>query len=106
MTGLPGGAAGFGAYNPGLLLAPLGSPLRTMTGQDGGSPVTTASQVQSMAFDDLPGGPGLPAVVGLLILSALGAFALRHRILARARAAADADAALGADAATQETATV
>ncbi len=55
MTALPGGA-GFGTYNPGLLLAPPGSPLRTLTGQDGGSPVTTASQVQSMAFDNLPGG--------------------------------------------------
>ncbi len=106
LAGLPGGAAGFGAYNPGLLLAPAGSPLRTLAGQDGGSPVTTASQVQSMAFEDLPGGLGTPAVVGVLILSTLAAFGLRHRVLARARVAADVDAELGDDAVTRETASV
>lgn len=86
----PGGlAAGvpaltIGRPNP-ALFAPLGSPLRTLTGVSPGSPVTTSSDVQAMAFDDLPGGMGTPAVVGVLILSTLGAFALRHRILRRAR---------------------
>ncbi len=90
--GLATGAAGFGGYNPGLSLAPLGSPLRTLTGQDGASPGTTASQVQAMAVDRLPGGLGTPAVLGVLVLSTLAALALRHRVLRRARAAVDTDA--------------
>ncbi|MEJ2889382.1 hypothetical protein [Actinomycetospora aeridis] len=88
----PGGLAAarmpllnFGTPNPALLLAPPGSPLRTIAGENTGSPVTTTSDVQAMAFDNLPGGMGTPAVIGVLILSTLGAFALRHRILRRAR---------------------
>ncbi|MDD7939919.1 hypothetical protein PHK61_15980 [Actinomycetospora lutea] len=87
----PGGLAAtvpflsFGTPNPALLLAPPGSPLRTLAGADTGSPVTTTSDVQAMAFDNMPGGMGTPAVVGVLILSTLGAFALRYRVLRRAR---------------------
>ncbi|MDD7933318.1 hypothetical protein [Actinomycetospora straminea] len=92
----PGGLAAmvptlnFGAPNVGLL-APLGSPLRPLTGISPASPVTTTSDVQAMAVDSVPGGLGTPAVVGTLILSALAAFALRHRVLHRARKAAEAD---------------
>ncbi|MEJ2865752.1 hypothetical protein [Actinomycetospora flava] len=89
----PGGLAAarvpvlnFGTPNAALLLTPAGSPLRALTGQDTGSPVTTTSDVQAIAFENLPGGMGTPAVVGVLILSTLGAFALRHRIFRRARA--------------------
>lgn len=88
----PGGLAAriptlhFGApSNPALLMAPIGSPLRTLATPGEGSPVTTSSDVQAMAFDNLPGGLGTPAVTGAVILSALGAFALRHRVLRRAR---------------------
>ncbi|MFC5138169.1 hypothetical protein ACFPK1_07995 [Actinomycetospora rhizophila] len=87
----PGGLAAtvpllnFGTPNPALLLAPPGSPLRTLAGENTGSPVTTTSDVQAIAFDNMPGGMGTPAVVGVLILSTLGAFALRHRMLRRAR---------------------
>ena len=101
--GSPGGLAagtpalGFGTLDPSLLLAPAGSPLRTLTGVDEGSPVTTVSDVQAMAFDDLPGGLGTPAITGTLILSAFAAFALRHRVLRRARLAADADSGSEAD---------
>ncbi|GAA4901202.1 hypothetical protein EV188_109193 [Actinomycetospora succinea] len=90
----PGGLAAtvpalrFGTPNPALLLVPPGSPLRTLAGQNEGSRVTTTSDVQAIAFDNLPGGMGTPAVVGVLILSTLGAFALRHRILRRARTSA------------------
>ncbi|WP_433782244.1 hypothetical protein ACQPX6_20345 [Actinomycetospora sp. CA-101289] len=84
-------ALGFGTFDASMLLAPQGSPLRTLTGVDEGSPVTTVSDVQAMAFDNLPGGLGMPAVFGVLILSAFAAFALRHRVLRRARMAADAD---------------
>jgi hypothetical protein len=89
-AGAPGGLAAtvpllnFGTPNPALLLAPPGSPLRTLAGENTGSPVTTTSDVQAMAFDNMPGGMGTPAVVGVLILSTLGAFALRHRVLRRA----------------------
>jgi hypothetical protein len=51
-------AHGFGTLDPSLLLAPAGSPLRTLTGVDEGSPVTTVSDVQAMAFDNLPAGWG------------------------------------------------
>ena len=90
-------ALGIGTLDPSLLLAPAGSPLRTLTGVDEGSPVTTVSDVQAMAFDNLPGGLGMPAVTGTLILSAFAAFALRHRVLHRARMAADADTESEAD---------
>jgi hypothetical protein len=93
---------GFGTFDPALLLAPTGSPLRTLTGVDQGSPVTTVSDVQAMAFDNLPGGLGVPAVTGTLILSAFAAFALRHRVLRRARTAADTDADTGSEADTAE----
>jgi hypothetical protein len=95
-------ALGFGTLDPSLLLAPAGSPLRTLTGVDEGSPVTTVSDVQAMAFDNLPGGLGMPAIAGTLILSAFAAFALRHRVLHRARMAADADADTGPEADTAE----
>ncbi|HSK59643.1 MAG TPA: hypothetical protein VK935_11390 [Actinomycetospora sp.] len=95
-------ALGFGTFDPSLLLAPAGSPLRTLTGVDQGSPVTTVSDVQAMAFDSLPGGLGMPAVTGTLILSAFAAFALRHRVLRRARMAADADTDTGSEADTAE----
>ena len=101
--GAPGGLAagaprlGMGTLDPAMLLAPAGSPLRTLTGVDEGSPVTTASDVQAMAFDNLPGGLGTPAVTGTLILSAFAALALRHRVLRRARLAADADADTGSE---------
>jgi hypothetical protein len=84
LAAAPGGLAAtvpllnFGTPNPALLLAPPGSPLRTLAGENTGSPVTTTSDVQAMAFDNMPGGMGTPAVVGVLILSTLGAFALRH----------------------------
>lgn len=95
-TAAPGGLAAmvptlnFGAPNVGLL-SPLGSPLRPLTGLTPASPVTTTSDVQAMALDSVPAGLGTPAVVGTLILSALAAFALRHRVLHRARRAAEAD---------------
>lgn len=82
LAGLP--TLSFGRPNPGLF-APLGSPLRTLTGVAPGSPVTTSSDVQAMAFDDLPGGLGTPAITGVVILSVLGGVALRHRVLRRAR---------------------
>jgi hypothetical protein len=85
-AGVP--ALSFGTPNPALLLVPPGSPLRTLAGQDEGARVTTTSDVQAMAFDNLPGGMGTPAVIGVLILSTLGAFALRHRVLRRARTTA------------------
>lgn len=91
LAAAPGGLAAtvpllnFGTPNPALLLAPPGSPLRTLAGENTGSPVTTTSDVQAIAFDNMPGGMGTPAVVGVLILSTLGAFALRHRMLRRAR---------------------
>lgn len=88
LTGVP--TLAFGRPNPGLF-APLGSPLRTLTGVAPGSPVTTTSDVQAMAFDDLPGGLGTPAVTGVVILSVLGAFALRHRIFRRARTSGSTD---------------
>ena len=97
VTGVP-----VGTVNPALLMAPVGNPLRTLGGENGGSPVTTASQVQAMAFDQLPGGLGTPSVAGVLILSTFAAFALRHRVLRRARLAAldeaDADADLDTEA--------
>jgi hypothetical protein len=89
-------ALGFGSPNAALLMAPLGSPLRSLATPDQGSPVTTSSDVQAMAFDNLPGGLGTPAVTGVLILSTFAAFALRHRVLRRARLAAIDDGA-GAD---------
>ena len=52
------------------------------------APVTTSSDVQAMALDGLPGGLGTPAVLGVLILSTLAGFALRHRVLRRVRLAA------------------
>lgn len=78
---------GFGAgYNPGLLFAaPFGSPLRTLAGTDPASAVTTASQVQAMALDNLPRGLGIPAVLGVLILAGLAGLAVRHRMLSRRR---------------------
>lgn len=90
----PGGLAarvpalGFGAVDPRLLMVPTGSPLRTLTGVTPGSPVTTSSDVQAMALDGLPSGLGTPAVLGVLILSTLAGFALRHRVLRRVRLAA------------------
>ena len=90
----PGGLAarvpalGFGTVDPRLLMVPTGSPLRTLTGVTPGSPVTTSSDVQAMALDGLPGGLGTPAVLGVLILSTLAGFALRHRVLRRVRLAA------------------
>lgn len=93
----PGGLAArvpalrFGTFDPSLLRVPAGSPLRTLTGVTPGSPVTTSSDVQAMAFDDLPGGLGTPSVVGVLILAGLAGFALRHRVLRRVRVAAAAE---------------
>lgn len=90
----PGGLAarvpalGFGSVDPRLLTVPTGSPLRTLTGVTPGSPVTTSSDVQAMALDGLPSGLGTPAVLGVLILSTLAGFALRHRVLRRVRLAA------------------
>ncbi|WP_433027221.1 hypothetical protein [Actinomycetospora sp. CA-053990] len=90
----PGGLAarvpalGFGTVDPRLLMVPTGSPLRTLTGVTPGSPVTTSSDVQAMALDGLPSGLGTPAVLGVLILSTLAGFALRHRVLRRVRLAA------------------
>ncbi|MDD7967227.1 hypothetical protein [Actinomycetospora lemnae] len=88
LAGVP--TLNFGAPNVGLL-SPVGSPLRPLTGLTPASPVTTTSDVQAMALDSVPAGLGTPAVVGTLILSALAAFALRHRVLHRARRAAEAD---------------
>lgn len=88
LAGVP--ALNFGAPNL-ALLAPAGSPLRVMAAEDAGARVTTTSDVQAMALDSVPAGLGTPAVVGTLILSALAAFALRHRVLHRARRAAEAD---------------
>jgi len=81
-------ALGFGTVDPRLLMVPTGSPLRTLTGVTPGSPVTTSSDVQAMALDGLPSGLGTPAVLGVLILSTLAGFALRHRVLRRVRLAA------------------
>ncbi len=79
---------GFGTVDPRMLMVPTGSPLRTLTGVTPGSPVTTSSDVQAMALDGLPSGLGTPAVLGVLILSTLAGFALRHRVLRRVRLAA------------------
>ena len=79
------------AYNPGLLLAaPPGSPLRMAGMNDPASAVTSASDVQAMAFNAPGGGLGVPAVLGVLILSGLAGFAVRHRMLARRRSLATA----------------
>ncbi|MDD7923143.1 hypothetical protein [Actinomycetospora chibensis] len=86
MAGVP--ALRFGSFDPSLLRVPAGSPLRTLTGVTPGSPVTTSSDVQAMALDGLPSGLGTPAVLGVLILSTLAGFALRHRVLRRVRLAA------------------
>ena len=85
---VPAGLNLFGTtpYDPALLLAaPAGSPLRTLAGADPASLVTSSSQMQAMAFDGLPDGVGVPATLGSLILAALGAFALRHRLVGRGR---------------------
>ena len=90
LTGAPfAPALGNAVYDPALLLgAPANNPLVSMASADPASAVTTASQVQAMALQNLPGGLGVPAVLGVIILAGLGALVVRSRILRRVKKAA------------------
>ncbi|HSK59285.1 MAG TPA: hypothetical protein VK935_09560, partial [Actinomycetospora sp.] len=63
-------------------------------GYDAASAVTTASQVQALPVDGLTGGGvGVPALIAVLVLSGVAAFAVRRIVLGAAGAGARAGAA-------------
>jgi hypothetical protein len=94
-----GPAPGVAAYDPNMLLGSAFPGLRAgapaYLGYDAASAVTTASQVQALPVDGLTnGGVGVPALIAVLVLSGVAAFAVRRIVLGAAgvgvRAAAPA----------------
>jgi hypothetical protein len=86
-------------YDAGLLLGSAFPGLRpgapAYLGYDPASAVTTASQIQALPVDGLEkGGVGVPALLAVLALSGVAAFAVRRVVLGRGAtpaAASDAD---------------
>ncbi|WP_433031609.1 hypothetical protein [Actinomycetospora sp. CA-053990] len=77
------------AFDPNLLLGSAFPGLRAGSpaylGYDPASAVTTASQVQALPVDALTeGGVGVPALIAVLALSGVAAFAVRRIVLGRA----------------------
>jgi hypothetical protein len=93
-----GPAPGVAAYDPNMLLGSAFPGLRAgapaYLGYDAASAVTTASQVQALPVDGLTdGGVGVPALIAVLVLSGVAAFAVRRIVLGAAGARAGAPAA-------------
>ncbi|WP_433784550.1 hypothetical protein ACQPX6_30295 [Actinomycetospora sp. CA-101289] len=84
-----GPAPGVAAYDPNMLLGSAFPGLRAgapaYLGYDAASAVTTASQVQALPVDGLTGGGvGVPALIAVLVLSGVAAFAVRRIVLGTA----------------------
>ncbi|HWN25808.1 MAG TPA: hypothetical protein VNP37_02490 [Actinomycetospora sp.] len=93
-----GPAPGVAAYDPNMLLGSAFPGLRAgapaYLGYDAASAVTTASQVQALPVDGLTnGGVGVPALIAVLVLSGVAAFAVRRIVLGAAGARSGAAAA-------------
>ncbi|MEJ2886863.1 hypothetical protein [Actinomycetospora aeridis] len=104
-----GPAPGVAAYDPRMLLGSAFPGLRAgapaYLGYDPASAVTTASQVQALPVDGLAdGGVGVPALIAVLALSGVAAFAVRRIVLgvAPAASATGAGAVTGSAAPTAE----
>lgn len=91
---VPGEPLAIGGVDPASYLTPLDAPgavdlpgdatvLQALGGDSAG--VTTSSRVSALGLDGLHRSGGVPAVLGVIIMSGLGGFALRHRILSRLR---------------------
>ncbi|HSK59686.1 MAG TPA: hypothetical protein VK935_11610, partial [Actinomycetospora sp.] len=94
-----GPAPGVAAYDPNMLLGSAFPGLRAgapaYLGYDAASAVTTASQVQALPVDGLTdGGVGVPALIAVLALSGVAAFAVRRIVLGAAGAGARTATAL------------
>ncbi|MEJ2864518.1 hypothetical protein [Actinomycetospora flava] len=90
-----GPAPGLATYDPNMLLGSAFPGLRAgapaYLGYDAASAVTTASQVQALPVDGLTeGGVGVPALIAVLALSGVAAFAVRRIVLGKAAPATPA----------------